>query len=133
MYNGEQHAWETLDARFNSVKTMSIVGSSWDGYFYVLGRDSESDQLVFRRLTADTFNPSENPAEKVEPGKDDPGKDDPGKDEPGKDNPGTGGNGGKKVTPKTGDSSHSMMWLGILLLSGAGVVGTIGYRRRKSK
>ena len=128
MYNGEQHAWETLDARFNSVKTMNTVGSSWDGYFYVLGRDSESNQLVFRRLAADTFNPSENPAEKVDPGKDDPGKDDPGKD-----NPGTGGNSAKKVTPKTGDSSHSMLWLGILLLSGAGAVGTIGYRRRKSK
>ena len=81
-----------------------------------------------RRLAADTFNPSENPAEKVDPGKDDPGKDDPGKD-----NPGTGGNSGKKVTPKTGDSSHSMLWLGILLLSGAGAVGTIGYRRRKNK
>ncbi|MDY5987773.1 MAG: LPXTG cell wall anchor domain-containing protein, partial [Lachnoclostridium sp.] len=102
----------------------------------------------FRRLAVDTAEPSENPAEKDDPGKDDPGKDDPGKDDPGKDDPGkddpgkndsgkttpgTGGNSGKNVTPKTGDSSHSMLWLGIFLFSGAGVVGTIGYRRRKSK
>ena len=143
-YDGEQSIWNARnDVRFHDSKTSGIVGSTWDGYFYVLGRDVETGKQIFRRLAVDTADPSENPAEKDDPGKDDPGKDDPGKDDPGKDDPGkndsgkttpgTGGNSGKKVTPKTGDSSHSMLWLGILLLSGAGAVGTIGYRRRKSK